>query len=82
MMLQHRVEKHMSYIDLMVNKFEEINEHYDGIVNNMHFFSYLTEISFNEVFTFQQAMKQEDKLDFIAAMEKEIEDTNQEVTGI
>ena len=40
----------------------------------MHLFSYLTELSSNKVFTFQQAMKQEDKLDFVAAMEKEIED--------
>jgi len=74
MMPQHRMEKNMSYTDLMVNKFEEINEHYDGTVNNIHFFSYLTEISSNEVFTFQQAMKQEVKLDFEAAMEKEIVD--------
>ena len=64
----------MTYTDLMINKFEEINEHYDGTVNNMHFFSYLTEISSNEVFTFQQAMKQDDRLDFVAAMEKEIDD--------
>ena len=64
----------MTYTDLMINKFEEINEHYDGTVNNMHFFSYLTEISSNEVFPFQQAMKQDDRLDFVAAMEKEIDD--------
>ena len=56
----------MNYTDIMVNKFEEINEHYDGTVNDMHFFSYFTEISSNKVFTFQQAMKQEYKLDFVA----------------
>ena len=71
---KHRVAQNMTYTDLMINKFKEINEHYDGTVNNMHFFSYLTEISSNEVFTFQQAMKQDDRLDFVAAMEKEIDD--------
>ena len=40
----------------------------------MHMFSLLTDVSTNEVFTFREAMKQEDRLDFVAAMEKEIED--------
>ena len=40
----------------------------------MHIFSLLTDVSTNEVFTFREAMKQEDRLDFVAAMEKEIED--------
>ena len=34
----------------------------------MHIFSYLTEVSTNEVFKLRQAMKQDDKLDFVASM--------------
>ena len=30
----------------------------------------LTDVSTNEVFTFREAMKQEDRLDFVAAMER------------
>ena len=40
----------------------------------MHLFSFVSDISTNEVFTFHKAMKQNDKLDFVAAMEKEIHD--------
>ena len=32
------------------------------------------DLSTNDVFTFPQAMKQDDKVDFVRAMEKEIED--------
>ena len=38
---------------------------------------YSTDITSNESFTFQNAMKQEDKLDFVDAMEKEILDHEQ-----
>ena len=34
----------------------------------MHIFSYLTEVSTNEVFKLRQAMKQDDRLDFVASM--------------
>ena len=37
-MPQYRVEKNMSYTDHMVNKFKEINEHYDGTVNKCIYF--------------------------------------------
>ena len=71
---RHRAEKNQTLTQLLVTKYEELNEHFDGTVNDMHFFSYLTDITSNEVFTFQQAMKQDDKEDFIKAMEKEVED--------
>ena len=44
---------------------QELNVHYDNTVNEMQLFSFLTDLSTNEVFTFSQAMKQENKLDFI-----------------
>jgi len=37
----------------------------------MYLFSFVSDISTNEVFTFHKAMKQNDKLGFVAAMEKE-----------
>ena len=40
----------------------------------MHLLSYVTDVSTNEVFTFTQAMKEDDRMDFVSAMEKEIQD--------
>ena len=51
-----------------------MNEHYDKTVNEMHLFSFLMDLSTNEVFTFSRAMKQENKLDLLTAMEKEVKD--------
>ena len=53
---------------------QELNVHYDNTVNEMQLFSFLTDLSTNEVFTFSQAMKQENKLDLLTAMEKEVKD--------
>ena len=38
------------------------------------YFSFLTDISSNEVTTFHQAMKQDDQMNFMTEMEKDIED--------
>ena len=51
--------------DCLIWQFTELNEHYDNTVNEMNLFSFLTDLSTNEVFTFSQAMKQENELDFI-----------------
>ena len=51
-----------------------MNEHYDCTMNNLHMLSFLTDLSTNDVFAFCQAMKQDDEVDFVRAMEKEIED--------
>ena len=51
-----------------------MNEYYDCTMNNLHTLSFLTDLSTNDVFTFRQAMKQDDKADFVRAMEKDIED--------
>ena len=56
--------------DRIIRRFEEANEHYDGTVNEMHLLSYLADVSSNEVFTLRQAMKEEDRLDFVTATEK------------
>ena len=70
----HRRDPQASSLQKFINKFEELNEHYDGTVNHLHFLSFATETSTNEVYTYNQAMKQPDKLQFVEAMEKEIED--------
>ena len=57
-----------------MNRFHEVNELYEGTLNEVHHLLYATEISFNDSFTFRNATKQDDKLDFVDAMEKEISD--------
>ena len=57
-----------------MNRLHEVNELYDGTMNEIHSFMYSTDITTNECFTFQNAMKQEDKLNLLDAMEKEILD--------
>ena len=70
-MPSHPLPPNPIFCDKVINASHESNKHYDGTLNNMHFFSFATEIASNEVFTFHQAMKQEDRALFIEAMEKE-----------
>jgi len=58
----------------VIKRFEELNEHYDGTTNQIHFLSFTTDISSNEVFTYKEAMNQEDKHLFVDAMQKEVAD--------
>ena len=60
-----------------MNRFHEVNELYDGTLDEVHHLLYTTNISSNESFTFRNAMKQDDKLDFVDAMEKEVSDHKQ-----
>ena len=73
-MPKHRVNPDASYTEQVLNRFHEVNELYDGTLNEVHQLMYSTDISTNESFTFRNAMKQEDKMSFVAAMEKEIYD--------
>ena len=57
-----------------MNRFHKVNELYDGTINELHQLLYVTNISSNDSFTFRNAMKQDDKLAFVDAMEKEISD--------
>ena len=56
-MPNHQVSPHATYTDRIIKRFEEHSEHYDNTVNELHFFSFLTDASSNECFTFGQAMK-------------------------
>jgi hypothetical protein len=58
----------------MIKRFEESNEHYDGTMNQIHFLSFGTDVSFNKVFTYKEAITQEDAHLFVEAMQKEVAD--------
>ena len=52
-----------------MNRSDKVNELYDGTLNEVHHLFYATGISTNESFMFRNSMKQDDKLDFVDAME-------------
>jgi hypothetical protein len=51
--LDHELPTHAMLSDHMIKHFEELNEHYDGTMNQIHFLSFSTDISSNEVFTYK-----------------------------
>jgi hypothetical protein len=63
-----------SFTALLLHRIDEANEHCDGTLNEFHFVSLLTDTSLNEVFTYHQAQKQDDWIQFVEVMEKEVED--------
>lgn len=70
-------EERPSLGDRFMTKFHEVNELYDGTCNQIHFMAFSTlsdAVASNEVFTYAQAMKQDDVDDFVEAMKKEIQD--------
>ncbi len=60
--------------DHMIKCFEELNEQYNGTMNQIHFLSFSTDISSNKVFTYKKAMTQEDAHLFVETMQKEVAD--------
>ena len=73
-LLEHQINPNATFTEQVMNRFQEVNDLYDGTLNKVHHLFYTTNISTNEIFKFQNAMKQDDKLDFVNAMEKEISD--------
>ena len=71
---EHKLNPDATYTEQVMNRFHEVNELYDGTLNEVHHLLYHTDISTNESFTFRNAMKQDDNLEFVDAMEKEISD--------
>ena len=57
-----------------MNRFHKVNELYFVNLNEVHHFLNATYISSNDSFTFLNAMKQDEQIAFIDAMEKEISD--------
>jgi hypothetical protein len=66
----HELPTHATFSDHVIKCFEEFNEHYDGIMNQIHFLSFSTDVSSNKVFTYKEAMTQEDAHLFVEAKQK------------
>ena len=71
---QQWTEKNATFNQHVMNRFHEVNELYDGTFNKVHHLLFATNISSNDSFTFRNTTKQDDKLAFVDAMEKEIID--------
>ena len=71
-MPNHQINPESTYTEKVLNRFHEVNELYDGTLNEVHHLMYSDNTTTNECFTFRNAMKQEDKMSFVDAMEKEI----------
>ena len=69
---EHRINTNATFTEQVMNRFHEVNEIYDGTLNELHHLFKATDISTNESFTFRNAMKQDDKLDFVDTTDKEI----------
>jgi tRNA U34 5-methylaminomethyl-2-thiouridine-forming methyltransferase MnmC len=58
----------------VIKHFEEVHEHYNGRMNQIHFLSFSTDVSSNKVLTHKEAMTEEDAHLFVEAMQKEAAD--------
>ncbi len=70
----HELPTHAMFSDHVIKCFEELHEHYDGTMNQIHFLSFSTDVISNKVFTYKEAMTQEDAHLFVEAMQKEVAD--------
>jgi hypothetical protein len=70
----HPLPPNASFTTKVINAFHESNELYDGTLNQIHNYALVTDIASNEVFTYTQAMRQEDRGSFVEAMIKEVQD--------
>jgi hypothetical protein len=66
----HELPTHATFSDHVIKCFEKLHEHYDGTMDQIHFLSFSTDVSSNKVFTYKEAMTQEDAHLFIEAMQK------------
>ncbi len=70
----HELQTHAKFSDHVIKHFEELHEHYDITMNQIHFLSFRTDVSSNKVFTYKQAMTQEDAYLFVETMQQEVVD--------
>jgi hypothetical protein len=66
----HELPTHATLSDHMIKHFEELNQHYDSTIIQIHFLSFSTDVSSNKVFAYKKAITQEDAHLFIEAMHK------------
>ena len=71
---EHQTNPNSTYNKQVVNRFHEVNGLYDVNLNEIHHFMYATNIATNKCFTFINTMKEDNKISFCDAMEKEISD--------
>ena len=71
---EHQINLNATFTEQVMNRLHEVKQLYDGTLNKVHHLFYETEIITNESLKFRNAMKQDDKLNFVGAMEKEISD--------
>ena len=69
-MPMHWTNPHSTYTEQVMNRFHEVNELQDSTLNEIHHFIYANGIATNKYFTFRNAMKQDDKISLVDAMEK------------
>jgi hypothetical protein len=48
----HDLPTHATFSDHVIKHFEELHDHYDGTMNQIRFLSFSTDVSSNEVFTY------------------------------
>jgi hypothetical protein len=71
----HELPTHATFSDHVIKPFEELHEHYNSTMNQIHFLSFSTDVSSNKVFTHKEAMTQEDTHLFVeAVMQTEVAD--------
>ena len=73
-MPKHRKKLSAAYTEHVMNWFHKVNELYDGTLNTIYHLFYSNDITTNKTFTFREATKQEDRISFVDAIEKEIRD--------
>ena len=67
---KHQTNTDTKFTEQVMIRFQEVNEIYDGTRNKIHHLFYSSEKTTDETFTFREAIKQEDKLSFVEAIEK------------
>jgi hypothetical protein len=70
----HELPTHAMFSDHMLKHFEELNDHYDGTVNQIQFLSFSPDVSYNKVFAYKEVITQEDTHLIVEAMQKEVGD--------
>ena len=64
----------VTFTETVMNWFHEVNELYYGTLNKVRNLFYSTDIKTNKTFTFCGSVKEQDRLSFFDATEKEIHD--------
>ncbi len=70
----HELPTHATFSDHVIKRFEELHEHDDGTINQIHYLSFSTDVCSNKVFTYKEAMTQEDAHLFVETIQKEVAD--------